>query len=148
MVELMNEPAFLEYIGDRGVRSTEDAVDYLKEGPLQSYKQHGYGLYLVERKSDNQPVGVSGIKKRDYLEMPDLGYAFLKKYRGRGLATEAARAVLRHASEQCNIHRLAAITSPDNEASIRLLLNVGFAFEEKVKLPEFESHTNLYIAEI
>ena len=97
VMELLNEPAFIEFIGDKGVRDIAGAEKYLREGPLASYARHGFGLWCVARRTDGLPFGSCGLLKRDFLDHPDLGYAFLARHHGQGYAHEAATAVLRHA---------------------------------------------------
>jgi RimJ/RimL family protein N-acetyltransferase len=129
MVELLNEPSFLRFIGDKQVRTVEDAHGYLTRGPLDMYARHGLGLYLVTARADGTPLGIAGLIKRDGLDDVDLGFAFSPRYWGQGYAHEAAAALLPHAREAHQLTRLVAITSVDNEASIRLLEKLGFRFE-------------------
>jgi RimJ/RimL family protein N-acetyltransferase len=127
IVELVNDADWLRFIGDKGVRTEEDARRYLAEGPLASYATHGFGLLAVED-ADGRPAGMCGILKRDTLPEPDLGFAFLPWARGRGYASEAARAVL-DAARAAGHRRLLAIVTPGNARSIAVLENAGFAFE-------------------
>ncbi len=138
VLDLLNEPAFHQYIGDKNVRTKNDALQYLTEGPIASYKKYGYGLWLANVRKSNQPIGMCGIKKRPTLQIPDLGYAFLKRYWSKGYATEAARGVIKYASKTLQMKRLAAITHPGNNASIKVLQKVGFQFKEITKLDGFE----------
>lgn len=94
ILDLLNQPAFHKYIGDRGIRNRKGALEYLENGPMASYKHNGFGLYLVTETASHSSIGICGLKKREVLEIPDLGYAFLNKYRGHGYATEAGRAVI------------------------------------------------------
>ena len=126
---LYNDPDFLRYIGDRGVHSLEDARAYIKAGPLASYERNGFGLYVVERKAGGGAIGVCGLLKRDMLEAPDLGFAFLAAHRSRGYAPEAGAAVLAFARRALGLTRILAITSPDNAASMAVLRKLGFALE-------------------
>lgn len=130
--ELLNDPEFIRYIGDRGVRTDADASSYISNGPMASYARHGFGLYLVGRKSDGAPAGICGLLQRDYLPDVDLGFAFLPAFRSQGLAFEAATAILAEA-RSLGRARVLAITSPDNTASIRLLGKLGFRFERCVR---------------
>jgi len=132
---LLNEPSFLQYIGDRGVRTEEDARGYIARGPVASYRQHGFGLLLVEEQASGAPVGMCGILKRDGLDDPDLGFAFLPTAWGKGYATEAARATLDAARSAFGLSRVAAIVQPDNPASLRVLGRLGFVLERMVRLP-------------
>jgi RimJ/RimL family protein N-acetyltransferase len=140
VVELLNEPSFLRYIGDRNVRDHASACRYLEAGPLASYDRFGFGLMCVELKpgtggaADAVPIGICGLLKRDTLEDVDVGFAFLPRYWGLGYAFEAARAVLEQGRERSGLKRIVAITSLDNEASIRLLGRLGFRFERVMRL--------------
>jgi RimJ/RimL family protein N-acetyltransferase len=126
VIELLNDEAFLRYVGDKGVRTREDARRYVREGPAASYARHGHGLYLVELREGCEPAGVCGVLKRDALPHADLGFALLPRHRSRGYAFEAATAAIADARERVGLRRLLAITSPDNETSIALLRRLGF----------------------
>jgi|SRR5688572_4660235 len=126
LLELLNDPLWLRFIGDRNVRTLDDALGYV--GKLEaSYARHGFGLYRVERKADGEALGMCGLVKRDTLPDPDLGFAFLERHRGAGYAEEAARGTLDHARRDLGLERIAAIATPDNERSVRLLERLGFA---------------------
>lgn len=146
-LELLNDPAFIEHIGDRRVRTLEDAVRAIENGPVTMQRTRGHSMYLVEAQGDGAaagvPVGVSGLIKRETLEDVDIGYAFLPRYRGRGYAFEAARGVVAHA-RTLGIARLAAITTPGNAASIALLLRLGMRFEGSRRIVANEPELNLY----
>lgn len=134
ILELVNEPLWLQFIGDRGVRTLADAEGYLRQGPLASYAQHGFGLWLVERKADGAPLGLCGLLKRETLPDVDLGFAFLGKFHGQGYAAESAAATLAHGRHKVGLQRVLAITSPGNVASIRLLEKLGLRFEKMFPL--------------
>lgn len=129
VVTLLNDPAFIRNIGDRGVRSETDARDYLTAGPLASYVEHGFGLNAVELSSGHEPIGICGLLQRIELPSPDIGFAFLPPYRAQGYAFEAAAAVKADAQERHGIDTILAIVNPDNAPSIRLLERLGFEFE-------------------
>ena len=129
VLTLLNEPSFLQYIGDKKVRTLDDARQYITNGPRASYERHGFGLYRVELAGSNTPIGMCGLLKRDELPDPDIGFAFLPDYWNKGFAFEAATAVLTHAREQLKLHRVLAIVNPDNDASIKLLEKLGLRFE-------------------
>ena len=129
VLTLLNEPSFLQYIGDKKVRTLDDARQYITNGPRASYERHGFGLYRVELADSNTPIGMCGLLKRDELPDPDIGFAFLPDYWNKGFAFEAATAVLTHAREQLKLHRVLAIVNPDNDASIKLLEKLGLRFE-------------------
>ena len=124
--QLLNEPSFIRYIGDRGVRTLDDARRYIAEGPVAGFERHGYGLMCVLRKEDGVSIGMCGVLKRDSLPDPDLGFSFLPAYWSQGFAFEAAEAVLRHARDTLGLGRILAITTTDNEPSMRLLARLGF----------------------
>jgi len=127
IIELLNSPEWIEYIGDKNVRTETQAIEYLQNGPLKSYAQNGYGLFLVETK-DGLPIGMCGIIKRDSLENPDIGFAFLKDFTGKGYAYEIASATLAHAINELKISKISAITLPHNTRSVRLLEKIGMKF--------------------
>ena len=141
---LMNEPSYLRFIGDRGVRTVEDARGYLRDHPIRSYAEHGFGLYRVERKADAVPIGVCGLLKREALEDVDVGFALLPAYWSQGYAFEAARAVIDHGLKALGLRRVVAITTVDNAASIRLLERLGLRFERMVRMPDDDEDLRLF----
>ena len=139
MLDLLNQPSFIQNIGDRGVRTVEQAATYIETGAVASYSRHGFGLYLVVEREGGEPAGICGLVKRDGLEDVDLGFAFLPGYWKKGYAVESATAVRDYAAANVGLERLVAITSPANWPSIRVLEKLGFAFEKMVRLaPEGE----------
>jgi RimJ/RimL family protein N-acetyltransferase len=134
VLRLLNEPSFLRYIGDRGVRSLDDARRYIAEGPMAGYARDGHGLMRVERKSDGTLVGMCGVLKRDTLPDPDLGFSFLPEYWSQGYALESAGAVMAQARGRLGLGRILAITTRDNEPSMRLLGKLGFRFERMIAM--------------
>jgi len=144
ILELLNQPSFHRFIGDKGVRSVDDAKNYIATGPIASYQRHGFGLYLVELKDRNVPIGMSGVLKRESLPDPDLGFAFLPEYWGNGYAFEAASAALDQARDVFRLTRILAITNPDNDASIKLLAKLGFQFERVMKLSRDADEVKLF----
>lgn len=133
--ELLNEPSFLRNIGDRGVRTSEDASRYILNGPVESYAKFGFGLYLVALKETDTAIGICGLLKREALEDVDIGFAFLPKFWGKGYAYEAASAVMEYGRAVLGLKRIVAITAPHNEASIRVLRKMGMRFERMVQMP-------------
>jgi [ribosomal protein S5]-alanine N-acetyltransferase len=125
ILQLLNDPAFIQYIGDRKVRTLEQASQYIVNGPATSYRDHGFGLLLVELKSNGTPIGMCGLLQRNYLPDPDIGFAYLPDYRSQGFAKEAATAVIDDATKE-KMDRLLAIVQPDNASSLRLLASLGF----------------------
>jgi [ribosomal protein S5]-alanine N-acetyltransferase len=148
IVELLNEPSFLRYIGDKGVRDRAGACRYLEAGPLASYARHGFGLLGVELRDGGKPIGICGLLKRETLDDVDLGFAFLPRHWSRGYAREAAAAVLAHARETLALRRVVAITSLDNEASIRLLEKLAFRFERVLRLAPEQDEVKLFALEL
>lgn len=130
ILALLNEPSFLRYIGDKKVRTLDDARQYILNGPVATYERHNFGLFQVELKDSHTPIGMCGLLKREELPHPDIGFAFLPDFWNKGFAFEAAAAVLKDARERLQLDRLLAIVNPDNEASIRLLEKLGFNFEQ------------------
>jgi RimJ/RimL family protein N-acetyltransferase len=135
MVELLNQPDFLRFIGDRGVRDLEQARTYLHDGPVASYASHGMGMYAVEPRAGGTPLGVCGLVVREGLAGPDIGFAFLPQHYGRGYAFEAASAMRAHARHALRLPRVLAIVSPGNDRSIALLHRLGLRDAGTVTLP-------------
>src|SRR6266508_131068 len=144
ILELLNQPSFLRYIGDKGVRTTEDAVRYIQTGPVASYERFGFGLYLVELKETGVSIGICGLLKRDSLPDVDVGFAFLPSYWSQGYAFESASAVITYGRDVLGLKRIVAITSLDNSASMRLLEKMGLRFERLIKLSEDEPEVRLF----
>jgi [ribosomal protein S5]-alanine N-acetyltransferase len=136
LVQLLNEPSFLENIGDRGVRSLDDARGYVAKGPGASYEKYGFGLFHVALKESREPIGMSGLLKRDWLEDVDVGYALLPQYFGKGYAFESAQAVIEWGRREKGIQRVCGIVKPDNTGSIRVLEKLGLKFDRFVSSPE------------
>jgi RimJ/RimL family protein N-acetyltransferase len=147
MNELLNDEHFLRNIGDRGVRSEADARRYLLDGPIASYRTHGFGLWLVQLKQGGEALGICGLVRRAGLDDVDVGFAFLPRHWSRGYAREAAAAVLRHAREVLALRRIVAITDPGNEASARVLESIGLAFERMVRLTPEAKALRLFAVE-
>jgi ribosomal-protein-alanine N-acetyltransferase len=133
-LRLLNEPSYLENIGDKGVRTLEQAAKYLIDGPIKSYELHGHGLYLVVLKATQQLVGISGLLRRDQFKDPDLGYAFLPEFWSQGYAFECASAVLDYGMKTLGFSKIIALVSSTNVPSIKLLKKLGFSFSETVKM--------------
>lgn len=133
ILALLNTPSWIQFIGDRGVRTLADAQAYILKGPLSSYERHGFGPYLVKLKTNGQPIGLCGLFKRDSLNDPDIGFAFLPDYAGKSYGFESATAVMTYAREVLGIARILGITLPANQYSIRLLEKIGLQFERKIR---------------
>jgi RimJ/RimL family protein N-acetyltransferase len=156
--DLLNQPSFIKYIGDRNVRSVKEASEFIENRYRQSYREHGFGLYVVELKaefgtlanahvsnfSDNTPIGICGFVKRDSLPDADIGFAFLPQFCGKGYALESANAVMKYGRDVLGLARILAITSQDNENSGKLLEKIGFKFESLIKMPHDDEELKLF----
>jgi RimJ/RimL family protein N-acetyltransferase len=148
ILELLNEPSFLRFIGDKGVRTLDDARQYILSGPVESYEKNGFGLYLVELKENATSIGISGLVKRDTLPDADIGFAFLPAYWSKGYAVESAAAVMNYAREILRLDRILAITTPDNEASAKLLVKIGLRFERMISLSDDAPEIKLFASDV
>jgi ribosomal-protein-alanine N-acetyltransferase len=145
--ELVNDPAFIRNIGDRGVRTLADAERYVLDGPIASYEKFGFGMYVVEVRESGTPIGLCGFVKRDWLPDVDIGFAFLPQYRSQGYARESASAVRRYGHEVLGLTRIVAIVSPENADSIRLLEKIGLRFEGMVRPVNEDTDIKLFATE-
>ena len=143
LVDLLNQPSFIENIGDRGVRSIEDAHRYLREGPMAMYDTFGFGLWHAALK-DGASVGMCGLLKRDNLPDADVGYAFLPQFWGQGFAYEAAAATLSHGARKFGLTRVLGVVSEGNSGSIRVLEKLGMSFERMFSMRAGEPPARLY----
>ncbi len=144
LLELMNSSGYVRYIGDRNLRSVEDAEGYIVEKIAPPYKLDGFGMWLVEEEVCGHPVGMCGLIRRDFLADVDVGYAFLPEASGLGYATEAATAVLAYAREALELGRVVAITALENPASIRVLEKLGYQFVRIINFPGDEEGARLF----
>lgn len=143
-LELVNTPNWIKYIGDRNIKTIEDAEKRIKEGHLKSYNDNGFGFYkLLLKEENNKTIGTCGLIKRDTLDDVDIGFAFLPEYEGKGFGFEAAFEIMKFSKSEFKLKKLAAITNPDNKNSINLLEKLGFSFEKKV-IP-FEDNKELLL---
>jgi RimJ/RimL family protein N-acetyltransferase len=147
VLELVNQPSWKQNIGDRGLRTLEDARGYIVNGPAASYRQNGFGLYLVGLKTTGEPVGICGLIKRDSLEDVDIGFALLEKFWSQGYAVESARAVLDRGRDAHGLKRIVAITIPTNQGSISVLEKIGLKFEKTIKTGDEEEEILLFGAD-
>ena len=148
ILELLNEPSFIQNIGDRGVRTLEDAREYILRVPIASYEKNGFGLWSVMLKESGESIGMCGLIKRDTLDDVDIGYAFLPRFWSKGYAVEVALAVKEYARDVVGLKRLVAITVPENEASIRVLEKIRLRFDKMVRLSEDDIELKLLAADI
>jgi ribosomal-protein-alanine N-acetyltransferase len=145
ILDLVNEAAFIRNIGDKGVRTIDGARDYILTGPVASYAKFGFGLYLVELTETGEAIGICGLLKRDSLEDVDIGFAFLERFRKKGFAYEAAAAVMEYGRNALGLKRIVAITSADNEGSMRVLEKIGLRFEKIIRMPGSDEDTRLFV---
>jgi RimJ/RimL family protein N-acetyltransferase len=148
ILRLLNEPSFIQNIGDRGVRTLEDARAYILRVPIASYEKNGFGLWLVMLKESGESIGMCGLIKRDTLDDVDIGYAFLPKFWSKGYAVEAAQAVKEYARDVIGLKRIVAITDPENQGSIRVLEKIGLKFEKMIRLSDDDIELKLLAADL
>jgi RimJ/RimL family protein N-acetyltransferase len=148
ILELLNDPSFIQNIGDRNVRTIDDACSYILNGPVASYAKNGFGLYLVLLKETGESIGMCGLIKRDVLDDVDIGYALLPRYWSRGYAVEAAQATKEYAKDVIGLKRIVAIVDPANEGSIRVLEKLGLRYEKMVRLSADDIDLKLFGAEL
>lgn len=146
ILDLLNAPGFIRGIGDRGVRSLDQARDYIETRMTSSYRDHGFGMWVVTAEGEDEPAGLCGLVRREVLPHVDLGYAFLERWWGRGYAREAAAAVLAHARGALGLATVAAIVNPDNTASRRVLETIGFRFVDVRQLDGWDQPSAYYQA--
>lgn len=144
VLDLLNQPSFVRYIGDRNVRTIEQAQNYIENRFTGSYRKFGFGMWAVELKETSELIGVCGFVKRDGLPDADIGFAFLPQFERKGYAFESAAAALEYGSEVLNLQRVLAITSKDNESSGKLLGKLGFKFERLIILPPDAEELKLF----
>jgi RimJ/RimL family protein N-acetyltransferase len=148
ILRLVNEPSWLRFIGDKGIRTIDEARDYILKGPVASYQRFGFGLYLTALKADEAPIGICGLIKRETLKDVDIGFAFLPDFWGKGYAYEAASAVIAHGKSAFGLNRIVAVTVTDNYSSIKVLEKLGLRFEQMVRLSEDEPEIKLFATDI
>jgi RimJ/RimL family protein N-acetyltransferase len=146
LLRLLNDPSWLENIGDRGVHSDADAEGYIRNNIWDQYQRYGYGMQALQLKSTTLPIGVCGLVKRDFLASPDLGFALLPQFVGHGYASEAARAVIAHAAQQSGIGRLYALVRRGNHRSVAVLGRLGFRYQGPYRVPH-GAEVELYAAD-
>jgi RimJ/RimL family protein N-acetyltransferase len=144
MLAVWNDPAFVRNVGDRGIRTEQQARDAMQKGVLNLYESYGYGPYRVALKDDDTPIGIIGMFRREGLSVPDIGYALLPDYCGKGYAFEASRAVINYARDELALERMYAIISPGNTASIGLSKKLGLEFDRMHRMPGDDDEICLY----
>lgn len=148
MLELLTEPSFIHFIGDKGVRTLDETRQYILDGPIDSYERHGLGMYLVILKETGEATGISGLVKRETLDDVDVGFAFLPRFWSRGYAYESTAAVMSYARGTLGLDRILGITAADNASSIRLLEKIGLRFDKMIRLTEDEPEIKLFVSEV
>ena len=148
MLAVWNDPAFIRYVGDRGIRTVADAHAALQDGAFKLYAEYGYGPYRMSRKADEVSVGICGLFRRDGLADADIGFSTLPQYCGQGFGYEAASAVIEHARVDVSLSRLTALVSPDNTASVRLIEKLGLIFEKMIRMPGEDKDVCLYAMQL
>ncbi|KKJ77720.1 GCN5 family acetyltransferase [Kiloniella litopenaei] len=146
ILRLLNDPAFIKNIVDKEVRTLDQACEYINSGPVASYRENGFGLYVVILKEGKASIGMCGLVKRDGLDDPDIGYALLPEYCSKGYAAEAADAVLRYGHDQLGLEKIVGIVNPDNTGSARVLEKIGLTFEKMIKVSEDLPETKYYVS--
>ncbi|MCF8273109.1 MAG: GNAT family N-acetyltransferase [Flavobacteriaceae bacterium] len=147
-LKLVNTPNWIKYIGDRNLKTIKDAEDYLTNGILKSYKELGFGFYLLQNKFDNEAIGICGLVKRDQLDEVDFGFALLPEFEAQGFGFEASTAILKVAKDGFNIKKVLAITLPINTNSIKLLEKLGFNYEKRIKPYEDDEELLLFAKQL
>ncbi len=144
ILELLNSPSWLQFIGDKGVKTEEDAQNYIRNSLLNFYKTNGFGLYKLVLKESREPIGLCGFLKRDYLEKPDIGFALLPEFEGKGLMFEASNALLEYAKSTLDFDEILAIVMPENKRSCQLLVKLGFSRKDLILPPGGKEELLLY----
>ena len=144
MLAIWNDPAFIRFVGDRGIRTLRDARAAMTAGALKLYEHYGYGPYGVVLRDEGTPIGICGLFRREGLDEPDIGFATLPAHCGNGYAYEAARAVLEYARDELGIPQLIAIVSPENEASVGLIRKLGLRFERMHRMAGDDDNVAIY----
>ena len=148
MLELLNDKTFINSINNRNIRDIEQAKTYIQEKMLISYRLHKYGMYIVEITETQERIGVCGLVFRDQFEYPDIGYAYLQRYHGKGYAKEAAFALLEYIKGEKEFKKILAICQAQNLASISVIEAMGFNYEKIVRLDGEDKDLNYYSADL
>ncbi|MCL6265373.1 GNAT family N-acetyltransferase [Flagellimonas myxillae] len=135
IIELLNSPNWITFIGDRGVKTEKQALGYIKNSLVSSYTKHGFGLYIMVLKESKTPIGLCGFLQRDYLDYPDIGFATLPGFEGHGYTFEACKTLMMHANENLNLECILGITTPANIKSRNLLSKIGLQEIGTIKPP-------------
>ncbi|KGJ89490.1 GNAT family N-acetyltransferase [Thalassotalea sp. ND16A] len=147
ILQLLNQNSFIENIGDKQVRTINDALHYIKTGPQQMYQDYGFALHIVCLKDSQQAIGICGLLQRETLPEPDIGFAFLDGFSGKGFGFESAQAILNYEVNDKKLAKVLAITALDNPSSKALLIKLGFVFDKTITLAGMSEESNLYVLE-
>jgi RimJ/RimL family protein N-acetyltransferase len=148
ILELLNDPGFLQNIGDRGVRTLAQANDYIESGPVASYIKFGFGLNLVSTREPATRLGICGLLRRDFHPDVEIGFAFLPQFRGEGYAFEAASAVMTSGLTTFHLERIVALTALHNDASMKVLERLGLKFERMIQFPGRDEESRLFAYQV
>lgn len=148
ILELLNSPKYIQFVGDKNLKNTEDAEKYINDRMITQLERLGYSNYTVLRKSDNMKIGCVGLYDREGVDGIDIGYSFLPEFEGKGYAFEAAVELKRAAKEEFNLKDLNAITVQENRGSRKLLEKLGFEFKEIIHIPNDPNELMLYILDL
>lgn len=144
LLELLNDPAFIEHVADRSVRTEAEAERYIAEKMLPSFEQFGFGFYVPELKESGTGVGICGLIKRETLDDVDVGFATRREFWRSGYTYEAARAVMDYGLTTLGLPRIVAITGPGNTSSMKLLEKLGLRLQRVIQLPGYPQASNLF----
>jgi len=145
LLKLLNDPTWIQFIGDRNVNTIKDAENYIKEKMIASYQKNGFGFYVLATKDKNTSVGTTGLIDREGMKHIEVGFALLQEFTGKGYAFEATKAMLDFAHKTLKINPIVAITDLENIRSGKLLEQLGFRFDKNIQLPSFEKPSKLFV---
>jgi len=145
---LMNSEQWIRNIGDRKITSVEIAREYIEKSYLPSYTVNGHGAYVVIQKETGTIIGACGLYKRPNLEHPDVGFAFLPEYLGKGYGYESANAVMKYAKSTLNLTTILGITIEENTASRKLLEKLGLQQIDTIKMEGDDTELLLYSTQV
>lgn len=144
MLAVWNDPAFFRFVGDRGIRTVEQAQEALLGGAFKMYEEHGHGPYRLALKADDVAIGTCGLFRREGVDEPDIGWGVLPEFGRCGYAYEAASAVLEYGQSELGLSRILAFISPENKPSIGLARKIGLRFERLTRLAGEEEFVSQY----
>lgn len=141
---LLNSLTWIKFIGDRRIKTEDDARTYILNNFIDSYEKRGYGLYKMCLRENEIPIGICGFLKRDYLDHVDIGFAVLPEYEGKGYAFEASKSILNFGKLKLNMNPILAVTTNENTKSRKLLQKIGLSEVGKIKPNEKEEEFLLF----